>query len=166
MTRNRYRIVLDKEDFKFSAAHFTVFSAEQAEPLHGHNYRVGVEVAGDALDELGFLVEFHELKGAIRGICSRFDEVTLVPTANPHLRVDAGEDAVDVEFADRRYRLPRSDVLLLDIENSTVEAFAREIWKELAALLDPERVDWLAVAVGETPGQCCRYEGSIGEGRE
>jgi hypothetical protein len=32
----RYRIVLEKEDFKFSAAHFTLFADGGAELLHGH----------------------------------------------------------------------------------------------------------------------------------
>src|ERR1700733_13558481 len=35
----RYRMVLAKEDFKFSSAHFTLFADGSAELLHGHNYR-------------------------------------------------------------------------------------------------------------------------------
>ena len=49
----RFRIVLAKEDFKFSAAHFTLFPGGRAELLHGHNYRVRVELAGSELDEEG-----------------------------------------------------------------------------------------------------------------
>ena len=33
-----------KEDIKFSAAHFTVFSATERERLHGHNFHVGLSV--------------------------------------------------------------------------------------------------------------------------
>ena len=42
-------IEVDKEYLKFSAAHFLIFPDGSAERLHGHNYRVYVEVeAGDS----------------------------------------------------------------------------------------------------------------------
>ncbi|KAJ1474389.1 hypothetical protein T484DRAFT_1832500 [Baffinella frigidus] len=37
-------IEIGKEDMKFSAAHFTVFSAKERERLHGHTHAVKVQV--------------------------------------------------------------------------------------------------------------------------
>ena len=37
-------IRLAKENMKFSAAHFTIFSASERERLHGHNFRVEVDI--------------------------------------------------------------------------------------------------------------------------
>ena len=50
-SRPEYVLRLAKEDFKFSAAHFTLFGPDEAELLHGHNYQVEVEMVGYALDE-------------------------------------------------------------------------------------------------------------------
>ncbi len=42
---------VEKEHLKFSAAHFLIFANGSAERLHGHNYRVAVELeaAGECL---------------------------------------------------------------------------------------------------------------------
>ena len=40
----RWSIDIQKEAFKFSAAHFLIFPDGSAERLHGHNYRVYVEI--------------------------------------------------------------------------------------------------------------------------
>ena len=37
-------IRLAKENMKFSAAHFTIFNASERERLHGHNFRVEVDI--------------------------------------------------------------------------------------------------------------------------
>ena len=120
-----YRVVLAKSDFKFSAAHFTLFSATQAEPLHGHNYRVRVEVEGPELDELGLLIDFDSLKREIRAACRRLDDRTLIPAASPLLTVESDESHVDVQFCERSYRFPCDEVVLLDITNTTGGALRR-----------------------------------------
>jgi 6-pyruvoyltetrahydropterin/6-carboxytetrahydropterin synthase len=56
-----------KEDFKFSAAHF-VAHGDQRERLHGHNYSVRVSLRG-LLGADGCVMEFSELKGAVRALC-------------------------------------------------------------------------------------------------
>ncbi|MDB3933713.1 6-carboxytetrahydropterin synthase, partial [Luminiphilus sp.] len=35
---------IEKEAHKFSAAHYTIFSATERERLHGHNYFVSVRI--------------------------------------------------------------------------------------------------------------------------
>jgi 6-pyruvoyltetrahydropterin/6-carboxytetrahydropterin synthase len=37
-------LYIDKESHKFSAAHFTIFSATERERLHGHNYSVSAKI--------------------------------------------------------------------------------------------------------------------------
>src|SRR5215207_3131678 len=92
----RFRIVLAKEDFKFSAAHFTLFSGGRAELLHGHNYRVQVELSGSELDEEGLLVDLESFKKRLRGICAGLDSRTLRPGGGPRLdwrRAKGGSEA-------------------------------------------------------------------------
>ena len=81
----RYRLVLAKEDFKFSVAHFTLFSGTRAELLHGHNYQVSLELTGREVDEWGLLADVEGVKQAVRGLCRRLDSHTLLPERSPAL---------------------------------------------------------------------------------
>lgn len=157
-----FTLRLAKEDFKFSVAHFTVFGAEEGEALHGHNYRVTVEVAGHGLDELGLLVPVARLKQSIRAACRRLDDKTLIPERCPHLEIDIDGDVAVVRFAGRTYTLPAAEVRLLPLENTTIELLARLLWEELAPELRELPVHRLAVTVDETAGQGCRYEAALG----
>lgn len=158
---SRYSITLAKEDFKFSAAHFTVFGAGHAEVLHGHNYRVEVELCGDRLDELGFLLDLAEIKKQIRAACSALDTRTLVPEGNQHLRCREQEGVVELRFGAREYRLPREDVVLLPTVNTSIEILAEFLWERLAPSLRGSRVGILGVTVQETAGQRCRYQAPL-----
>jgi 6-pyruvoyltetrahydropterin/6-carboxytetrahydropterin synthase len=156
--RPRYRIALAKEDFKFSAAHFTLFPGGGAELLHGHNYRVEVELRGSELDEEGLLVDLESFKKLLRGRCARLDSVTLLPEESRRLHWSKLDGAVEVRCGDRIYRFPESDVLLLPLLNTSIELLARLLWQELAPHLAGSRVDWMAVSVQESAGQSCWYE--------
>ena len=158
----RYRIVLAKEDFKFSSAHFTIFAGGQAELLHGHNYHVEVELAGDELDEEGLLVDLERFKRELRGLCARLDSRTLLPAESPRLEWSRDGDSLEVRFGARSYRLPAADTLLLPLANTSIELLARMLWHDLAGHLEGSRVDTLAVSVEESAGQRCWYEDRLG----
>lgn len=162
MPDGRFTIVLAKEDFKFSCAHFTLFSRDEAELLHGHNYQVSVEVAGHALDSLGILVDFERVKRAIRARCAELDSRMLVPASSPLLTVREDGDDVEVTYGPRHYRFPAADVLMLPLVNTTVELFAGMLWQRLAPTLEAlPGVDTLQVTVGETAGQSCAFGAAL-----
>ena len=156
-----YELVLAKEDFKFSVAHFTIFGPTRAETLHGHNYVVRVRVAGERTDELGLLIDLEELKKEVRGICHRLDGKTLVPSECSLLRVESDEEKVELQFGDRQYRVPARDTVLLPVANTSIEELALYIWKSLAPGIDDGRAGELTVEVEETPGQSCIYRASL-----
>jgi 6-pyruvoyltetrahydropterin/6-carboxytetrahydropterin synthase len=157
-----YRVRLEKEDFKFSSAHFTIFPDGNAEPLHGHNYRVTVEVTASTVDELGFVVDFASLKKVIRRECSRLDEMILIPAHCDQLEIRQGPEHCEVDFAQRKYRFPRNEVVLLPITNLTVELLAVVLWQALASELANSRAESLNVGVAETAGQSCFFEQTLG----
>ena len=164
MATPRFRVRLAKEDFKFSAAHFTLFADGSAELLHGHNYRVAVEVTGEGLDHAGLLVDFVGVKRAIRAACASLDERTLVPELAVGLEVRAAEGddaAVEVAFGQRRYRFPRADVVLLPLENSSIELLSRWLWRAIAPALLRSPACELTVSVEETAGQSCAYTAEL-----
>jgi 6-pyruvoyltetrahydropterin/6-carboxytetrahydropterin synthase len=163
-----FAIRLAKQDFKFSVAHFTIFAAASAEPLHGHNYRLALEVEGGAVDELGLLADCDRLKRAARAACAALDDKVLLPEANPYLAVgrSGGDKAgrtgtVAVRFAEREYRFPAAEVLLLPIANVTMELLARWAWERLAKVARGGAVESLMVEIEETPGQLCRYRAPL-----
>ncbi len=61
----------------FAAAHFLSHYHGKCERLHGHNYRVRVHAAGPELDSGGMLLDFGELKGALRKVLSVLDHSNL-----------------------------------------------------------------------------------------
>jgi 6-pyruvoyltetrahydropterin/6-carboxytetrahydropterin synthase len=159
--RGRYSLRLAKQDFKFAAAHFTVFPDGSGELLHGHNFRVTVVLEGQQPDELGLLAPLGPVKQRIRAVCDRLDEHTLLPEQCPLLEVERSADGIEVRFGPRSYRLPVEDVTLLPIPNVTIELLARLLFDEFAPALVGSAVDALTVEVEETAGQSCAYRAEL-----
>ncbi len=157
MTGPTFRIRLAKEDFKFSAAHFTLFPDGRAELLHGHNYRVRLEITGSTLSEIGLLFDVSRVKQRIRERCDALDEHTLIPMEADRLTVERRGGSVEVRGANRLYRFPEEDVVLLPLENVSMELLARMLWGEIAESLAGSPVETLWVEVQETPGQSAAF---------
>lgn len=148
-------IEISKEDVKFSAAHFTIFSATERERLHGHNFAVRLEVT-TPVGEDGICFSYKEIKELIRRLCADLDEYTLIPRDSPHLRIEEEGPYYLVHFNGERIPLLASDTLLLPIRNSTVEEYARYLLEQLLAAPDfvgLRDIRRLAVKVSSGPGQ-------------
>jgi len=126
-----YSYELNK-DFQFDAAHFVPSEAAgKCQRIHGHTYYANVTVAGDELDESGFLVNFALIKELIHG---RFD----------HTLLNDDSASFDGENPDR---FP------------TTEVVARTVWELVQAYLDgmPNKPVCLQVYLRETPTSYCIY---------
>ena len=153
----RWGIDISKEYFKFSAAHFLIFPDGSAERLHGHNYRVYVDV-GAPLSEHGLVFDFITIKPVVRELLDELDEHWIVPGEHPVLRVEVGpQGTTEVRFGERYYAAPSADVLVLPINNTSSENFATWIGRELRERLEcrfpGSLIERLQVAVEETSGQ-------------
>lgn len=155
-----WSIDIYKEYFHFSAAHFLIFPDGTAERLHGHNYRVTVEIEGE-LSEHGLVLDFKRVKPVVRELCDELDERWLVPGEHPVLRWTPVDESIEVTYADKSYRVPAEDVLVLPINNTSSENLAgwigRELRGRLAERFTSVTVRRLRVAVEETPGQSGVY---------
>lgn len=81
-----FRYELNK-DLQFAAAHYVPSErAGKCSRVHGHTYFVNVTIAGNQLDETGFLADFSALKKIIH---DRFDHSLL----NEHAEFFDNEDA-------------------------------------------------------------------------
>ena len=153
----RYRILIARDQYKFSCAHMTVFPDGTKERLHGHNYTLGVAIEVERVD-LASMIPFASVKQLLGELCAAWKERVLLAAANPHL-VIVRDAAGELEFTlcRERYVLPRADALLLPIDNISVEALAAHVAAllrdRIAELAAPAGGRLLEVTVGEHPGQ-------------
>jgi 6-pyruvoyltetrahydropterin/6-carboxytetrahydropterin synthase len=72
----------------FSSGHALRGYKGKCENVHGHNYRVQVSIEGPQLDGIGLLVDFTQVKHALRGIIAGLDhqflnDLDAFKTVNP-----------------------------------------------------------------------------------
>ncbi len=65
-----YRVTVEA---RFEAAHFLIHYRGQAEPLHGHSYRIEVVLEADGLDRDDLAVDFLAAKDVVRRIAEELD---------------------------------------------------------------------------------------------
>ncbi|HZU68844.1 MAG TPA: 6-pyruvoyl tetrahydropterin synthase family protein [Ktedonobacteraceae bacterium] len=158
------RVRVEGGNLKFSAAHFITYGGK-CERLHGHNYGVLVEIEG-SLNEDKLVFDFTILKRLVREVCQELNQRFLLPVRNPHLEINELADAWEVRFEERRYQLPRADVVALPIDNSTAERLAEYICGELRrklAAYDISNLHTIMVGVAEAPTQMAYYRESLHE---
>lgn len=151
----KYKVTVERNTLRFSAAHFTTF-AGQCEPLHGHNYDVQVMVEGD-LTEDSWVIDFVELKKMVRGLCQELDHRFVLQLKSTLLDIREEEgDSWIVAAGQRRYVMPKSDVVALPIDNSTAERLAEWFCHRLRDELRRRsitNVSLITVGIEEAPGQ-------------
>ena len=116
------------KEYSFSAAHAIRGHTRGCQNLHGHNYRVRVHVAAAALDALGMVIDFADLKAIVADVVGRFDHAVI----NDQPPFDAER-------------------------NTTAEELARYVHDEVSARLPAGR-DVRRVEVWETESSCAIYE--------
>ncbi len=154
-------IELHKEEMKFSAGHFTIFSATNRENLHGHNFTVYVALTG-AVVENGILADYGPLKQAVITRCRAWNETFLLPGRSPHLRIEKDEKGnILAHFNGEELRFLARDVTVLPVENVTLEELARVFGEELVGdgeALRRDRISQVVVKCASGPGQWSSWE--------
>jgi 6-pyruvoyltetrahydropterin/6-carboxytetrahydropterin synthase len=157
-----WSIAIDKEYLKFSCAHFLIFPDGSKERLHGHNYHVSCEIAGE-LSQFGLVIDFKMVKPIIKALCDELDEHWILPGEHRELKHRARDDGhTEVEYRGCRYLAPTEEIIVLPINNTSAENFAawigRSLCRRLRESFGPVSVRRLRVAVSETPGQDGVYQ--------
>jgi 6-pyruvoyltetrahydropterin/6-carboxytetrahydropterin synthase len=151
-----YSIKVYKQYFNFAAGHFLVFKDGTREPLHGHNYRVMIKGNSNKL-ESDMVFDFLDIKPIVREVCDSLDHKVLLPSENPQLLLSEEDNNYKIETPDKSYfSLPKSDVKILPIPNTSAERLAVYLAYEIKSLVK-QRFNFvfssLEVEVEETPGQ-------------
>lgn len=145
-------LYIDKESHKFSAAHYTIFSATQRERLHGHNYSVSAKIVAPMGDN-GFAADYNVYKRRLKSLCEALDEYLLLAEQSPYQRVERQGDCYQVLFGSEEMRFLASDTLLLPIRNVTVEELSAYLLQQLLELSAGEELREVRVCVASGPGQ-------------
>ena len=111
----------------FSAAHRLVGYDGACANVHGHNWDVEIFIRGTSLDNLGMLIDFRDMKAAIREVMSEVDHCDL-------------------------NKLPA-----FLTENPTSENLAKYLHGKLGIILNNDRYEVFKITVCETPGTTASY---------
>ncbi len=155
-----FKVKVIKDHLVFCSGHFISYEGDRCERLHGHNYRTSVEIEGD-LDINHYVFDFIALKQRTRLITDELDHRMMLPTRNSLIQVTDGPRGIQVTYRDREWLFPRSDCVLLPIENTTAELLARYIGQRLREDLKQQYrfvPTVLRVEVEENIGQSATYE--------
>ncbi|MCC6484307.1 MAG: 6-carboxytetrahydropterin synthase QueD [Armatimonadetes bacterium] len=104
----------------FSGAHYLRGYSGSCARLHGHNFRVEARVCGNALNNVGMVMDFKSIKALLEEITERLD-----------------------------HRLA-NEIPPFDTRNPTAENFASYIFEELAPRIHENGASLAAVGVWET----------------
>lgn len=158
-----FQIDVGTHELTFCAAHFITYGEAEAEPLHGHNYRLRVGLEGP-VDEHGMVHDFLAVREHAGALADRLDHQVLLPASNPRMDVrrEAGTVTVRRSPDGAEYRFPEDDVAILPVRNTTAElvaAWAADRLEEALQSAGPD-LRTLRVEVEEEPGQSatCRRQ--------
>ncbi|MBA6412796.1 6-carboxytetrahydropterin synthase [Parahaliea sp. F7430] len=145
-------LYIDKEAHKFSAAHYTIFSATERERLHGHNYSVSVRIVAP-MGNNGFSADYNVYKRRIEQLCEQWDEYVLLANLSPYQRICEDGPYYRVSFTGEDMLFLKSDTLLLPIANATVEEFSHCLLMQLLELSAGDDLREIELCVASGPGQ-------------
>ncbi len=112
----------------FAAAHTLRDYPGACSRMHGHNWKVEVEVQATHLDDVGMGIDFKQIKQATRKVTDELDHYYL------------------------------NEIPPFDRVNPTAENIASYIYQAVSELINSERVKVSAVTLWETERACVRFE--------
>ncbi|MCD8482707.1 MAG: 6-carboxytetrahydropterin synthase [Verrucomicrobia bacterium] len=154
-------IELEKENFKFSSGHFTIFSATERENMHGHNFNVGVRMTCTILGN-GMTFDYGLAKRAVEQLCREWNEYFLLPGFSPFLKIEEQSGHINAHYNGEVIPFLARDVKVLPVSNVTVEELARLFLQRLKETFceRPEyAIHGISVRVYSGPGQCAEVTG-------
>jgi 6-pyruvoyltetrahydropterin/6-carboxytetrahydropterin synthase len=159
-----FSIEVAKDYFNFAAAHFLIFANGMREALHGHNYQVAVRLEGE-LDRAGVVLDFIAFKPLVKRVCDGLDHRTLIQSQSPVLKVRKQDGAVLIHYKKEKILLPKQDVILLPLENTSTELLSAYIAGQLQSRVRQQfpgaAIRYIEVAVEEARSQRAIYRGEF-----
>jgi 6-pyruvoyltetrahydropterin/6-carboxytetrahydropterin synthase len=135
-------VFVDRVEIAFDAGHRILGHSGKCAAPHGHTYRAEVFVRSRELDQLGFAIDFGDLKAPIKAwIDSNWDHAFLVNADDHEMRT-----ALGLVHSAKVYALARG--------NPSAEILATELF---AVALDQLGLPVQSVRIWESPNQYSEY---------
>jgi 6-pyruvoyltetrahydropterin/6-carboxytetrahydropterin synthase len=118
-----YGVRVTKDFLVFSAAHFITFDGDHCERIHGHNWRVAVDLEGE-LDPNHYVFDFTALLDLSRAVVATLDHRMLLPDGTGLIGVFDNGPNWRVVYKDRFWSFPKNECVVLPTPNTTTERIA------------------------------------------
>jgi len=115
MVQAKFRVGV--EDLSFDAAHYTKGVEGKCMNLHGHTFRVNVEVEGEVDPKTGFVIDFSVLKKIVKEVIEEYDHKVIVP------KKDINETFLKGKF--------KGEIKVLDYPEASTEYIALDIARKI-----------------------------------
>lgn len=139
-------------NIKFSACHF-IAGHSRCGKLHGHVYVVQMILYGEK-GKNGMIMDFIDLKRALRRITEEFDHRVLLPGKSTRVLLEDNGKEIEARISGKRYVFPKEDVLILDISESSAEEIAESMLRRIIEEVDfPPNIRRVEVGIDEERGQ-------------
>ena len=146
---------IHKEEFSFSAGHFTIFSATEREQMHGHNYYVSIAF-NKAIQHNGLSFDYRYYKKKMLNLCNQLDRYFLLPSKSPYLQLEDHNDYWIAHFNQKKLFFLKEDTIILPLTNITIEElsywFLQKILEDQAQI-EQHGISHMTVKVYNGPGQ-------------
>jgi 6-pyruvoyltetrahydropterin/6-carboxytetrahydropterin synthase len=117
------------------------------------------------LDRAGAVLDFISFKPLVKRICDSLDHRTLIQTASPAITVRERSQEIEVRHGKQKIILPREDVILLPLANTSTELLAEhvanQIRRQVRRKFPGANIRCLEVGVEEARGQRGFYRGQF-----
>ena len=97
--------------------------------MHGHNWKVEVEVCGNKLDNIGMVIDFIEIRNMTKGVVDQLDH-RFLNDLDPFKKI-----------------------------NPTAENIAQYIYKELSEIMNDKQIEVKSIKLWETEKSAVTFTG-------
>jgi 6-pyruvoyltetrahydropterin/6-carboxytetrahydropterin synthase len=123
-------VEIHKEELKFSAGHFMLFSGTHRETMHGHDYQVGV--AFDCtVGNNGMSFDVRDYKERLRTVIQTLDYRFILPNHSPFLKLKEQNEKWLATMGAETFSFYKKDVIVLPITNVTLEDLSNWFLQQL-----------------------------------
>lgn len=123
-------VELHKEELKFSAGHFMLFSATERESMHGHDYQLNVAFH-TYITHNGMAFDCRDYKKKLLALCQMLDYHFLLPSQSDYLRLEDGGDHWIGHLQNQTLSFLKKDTVILPISNVTLEELSNWFLQQL-----------------------------------
>ncbi len=107
------------EGLTFDSANYTPGSVDKCRRLHGHTFRVDVEIEGEIDPTTGMVMDFLELKRIVKEVLEEYDHRVLLPVSDRNLTSIKGRFDTDIKFVEKPH--VTTEYLALDIAEKIMQ---------------------------------------------